>query len=366
MNKIIGNKIKELRIKHSFTQEELAERLNISSQAVSKWENGNSLPDLSQIIPLVKIFGITSDELLGISDDTENEKVDAFIKECDDYIRDGHYTDKLLEVYGRCTDMLNRYPNNMRLLSYTIGYITKTAWSVDDTEEKGRLYKDAIRRANVVINHSRDISQIMEVKRWLVLIYCNLHEYDLARGYAEQFPEDFTYNRGIQLALVRYCEQDRGNEIKEYCNNIYGLIDTFINELANLSGAYMATDRYEDAVYTLETVLRLKDAIYRRDVYTPPMHRIASFYTELAKCYLHIGDREAAISYLEKGFEYVTQIEKYYNKVKCIDNPVLREKEFSFSDDIYFGRIEMKDNMNDPCFDAVREDERFVAVYERL
>ena len=43
MNKIIGNKIKELRIKHSFTQEELAERLNISSQAVSKWENGVSL-----------------------------------------------------------------------------------------------------------------------------------------------------------------------------------------------------------------------------------------------------------------------------------------------------------------------------------
>ena len=42
----IGKKIKELRIKNNLTQQELASKLNVTYQAVSKWENGKNLPDL--------------------------------------------------------------------------------------------------------------------------------------------------------------------------------------------------------------------------------------------------------------------------------------------------------------------------------
>lgn len=362
----IGIKIKELRSKNNLTQEELAEQLNISSQAVSKWENGNSSPDISQIIPLVKIFGITSDELLGISDESENETVDALIKKCKDYIKDGHYKDKMLEVHNRCTDMLEKYPNNTKLLSYTISHIVNMICENTDTDEKSKLYNEAIRRAKVIVNYSKDISQVMNAKAWLSLIYCNLRKYDLAREYANQFPNDFSYNRGIQRAMIYYCECDRESEIKEYCNNIYGLIDTTREQLACLGEAYILTDRYEDAIYTFETILRIKEAVYMTEEYTPPLHRISSVYMALARCYLHIGDRETALSYFEKGFEYVRRIEKYYNKVQYSDNPILREKEFSCSNDEYYGRFEMKDYMNDSCFDSIREDKRFVAIYDRL
>lgn len=359
----IGNRIKDLRKKQDLTQEELAEQLNISSQAVSKWENGICLPDISQIIPLVKIFGITSDELLGISDESENEAVDALIKECKDYIKDGYFKDKMLEVHNRCNEMLDKYPNNMRLLSYTVSHIVNM---ITDNDEKNKLYDEAIRRANVIVKYSKDISQVMDAKQWLVLIYCNLHEYELAREYANQFPNNFYYNSGIQRALTYHCEGDRKNELKEYCNNISDLIDTLRNELATLGEAYMSADRYEDAIYTFETVLRIKDEIYQSEEYTPPMHRLSSFYTTLANCYLHIGNKETALSYLEKGFEYMCITEKYYNKVKHIDNPLLLGKDFSCSEDEFYGRFEMKDHMNDSCFDSVREDERFVAIYKRL
>ena len=86
----------------------------------------------------------------------------------------------------------------------------------------------------------------------------------------------------------------------------------------------------------------------------------------LARCYLHIGDREAALSYLEMGFEYVCHIEEYYCKAQQIDNPIFRGKELSCSDDEYYGRFEMKDYMNGSWFDSVRENERFVAIYEQL
>lgn len=64
----IGDRIKDLRKKKSMTQEKLAEYLCVSYQAVSKWECGLSSPDISLIAPLTKIFNISSDELLGITE----------------------------------------------------------------------------------------------------------------------------------------------------------------------------------------------------------------------------------------------------------------------------------------------------------
>lgn len=61
----IGQKIKELRRKNDLTQEKLADSLGVSYQAVSKWETGVSSPDLSLIVPLARLFEVTTDELLG-------------------------------------------------------------------------------------------------------------------------------------------------------------------------------------------------------------------------------------------------------------------------------------------------------------
>lgn len=60
----IGKKIKELRILRHFTQEELALKLNVTPQAVSRWECEASLPDISMIPLLSKVLFVTADELL--------------------------------------------------------------------------------------------------------------------------------------------------------------------------------------------------------------------------------------------------------------------------------------------------------------
>ncbi|MFC6334183.1 helix-turn-helix domain-containing protein [Paenibacillus septentrionalis] len=61
----MGKKIAQLRKSHGMTQEELGKRLSVSAQAVSKWENSDSLPDLSLIVELAKTFDSTTDYLLG-------------------------------------------------------------------------------------------------------------------------------------------------------------------------------------------------------------------------------------------------------------------------------------------------------------
>ena len=64
MNETIGNRIQKFRKEKGMTQEELAEKLGVSSQAVSKWENDASCPDITLLPELCRSLGVTTDELL--------------------------------------------------------------------------------------------------------------------------------------------------------------------------------------------------------------------------------------------------------------------------------------------------------------
>ena len=60
----VGRKILELRKQKDITQEELAAELGVTAAAVSKWENGYTLPDILMLCALADFFGVTTDELL--------------------------------------------------------------------------------------------------------------------------------------------------------------------------------------------------------------------------------------------------------------------------------------------------------------
>lgn len=64
---MIGKKLTELRKMRAITQENLAERLDVSRQTVQKWESDAAIPDVSKLIMLSELFGITMEELLGMS-----------------------------------------------------------------------------------------------------------------------------------------------------------------------------------------------------------------------------------------------------------------------------------------------------------
>ena len=79
MNISIANRLLEFRKKSGLSQEELAERLNISRQSVSKWENNQSLPDIALLPVIARYFGITMDELFNYRLDALNYK-ERFIR----------------------------------------------------------------------------------------------------------------------------------------------------------------------------------------------------------------------------------------------------------------------------------------------
>ena len=76
MKETFGQRFVRLRKEKGFTQEDIANKINISAQAVSKWENDISLPDIAILGDLADIFGISIDELLGRNVEQKVELLD--------------------------------------------------------------------------------------------------------------------------------------------------------------------------------------------------------------------------------------------------------------------------------------------------
>ncbi len=79
----IGKNIFEFRRQKKLTQAQLAEKLGVTEQSVSKWENDICAPDVSLFPALAKLFGVSIDSIFGFHLDTYDKEVDIILKEAE-------------------------------------------------------------------------------------------------------------------------------------------------------------------------------------------------------------------------------------------------------------------------------------------
>ncbi len=102
----IGQTIKKLRKERNLTQEELSERLGVTPQAVSKWENNAGMPDISQVIPLASALDVPTDVLFGLKNGGADAAI-AEVKKSSAYSETDN--NKRIELWS---DLLRHYPCN--------------------------------------------------------------------------------------------------------------------------------------------------------------------------------------------------------------------------------------------------------------
>jgi transcriptional regulator with XRE-family HTH domain len=76
----INEKIKSLRLKSGMTQEQLANRIGVSAQSISKWENGISMPDISLLPFIAEVFGVSIDDLFDLTVDEKLKRIENRIE----------------------------------------------------------------------------------------------------------------------------------------------------------------------------------------------------------------------------------------------------------------------------------------------
>ncbi len=183
----IGIKIKELRKKKDMTQEKLAEYLNVSFQAISKWETGVASPDVSMIVPLARLLGVSTDELFGIKDNVTDPRQ----TELENQWGDTWTTGDTAKRYEIAKIAVAEYPANF---NYLVWLADAEQWYAthnceNNTPEQSAHYEDSIRCYERIIEDCDDINIKNDAIHGIVLALTDLGRLDEAKKYAEQHPE---------------------------------------------------------------------------------------------------------------------------------------------------------------------------------
>ena len=123
----IGNKIRELRKQRGITQEQLAESIGISFQAVSKWETNIALPDITLAPVLANYFGVSMDELFDFNLNEMERAVECITEEAYQYRESNPVESRRILEEG-----LKTYPDNDILLNNLL-YVLNYSENPDET-----------------------------------------------------------------------------------------------------------------------------------------------------------------------------------------------------------------------------------------
>ena len=107
----IGEVIRKYRKEKNLTQEEMAQMLGVTAPAVNKWENGNSLPDITLVAPIARLLDITPDTLLCFREALTEEEINRYTLELEERLKQDSYED----AFQWAREKLQQYPNCEKL-----------------------------------------------------------------------------------------------------------------------------------------------------------------------------------------------------------------------------------------------------------
>lgn len=345
-----GQIIKKLRRDADFTQEQLAEMLSISPQAVSRWETDVAMPDISLLPILANIFDVSSDYLLEIDIENKEKKIQKICEKAMMLVEDG-YTD---EATALLREGLYTYPNSYKLMIRL----------ADNLFVKGRS-DEALELAMKVIDKCTDISVKTEAIRCASdILFCQGKK-ENAINLAKTLPEITS-----DFLLCKFYE---GAElVKHYKKTLLDEITLGLYHMQMMAGCTGDKGKGEfnpierACIYT--KILKIYDILFEDGDY----HYFAQFPAiasrELAKIHVDEGRVEEALEYVRQYIKYGTMFAEYP-----------RNSEFTsmlFRGICYGGRVkshpdsnyfdEMYRELSADAFSLLKDNDEFKTILEGL
>ena len=279
MNLNLSKNIRKYRRDLSLSQEQLAERLGVSFQTVSKWEREECMPDITLLPRIAGFFHITVDTLLGVNLLQEEEEVEAIIAKCCE--ADTHYRGH--EIAVLCEEGLEKYPNNFKLMAWQV-YI---------------LQREDPRRAIEVSDYLLANCTDSELRSWTESNRCyaffNAGEKEKAIASARVLP---CYYNTCEDTLRSFL---RGDELLRHVQDeiILKLAYEFWISIRKIGKSYTPDERI--ALYKKSNAVY--DAIYETDDLAFKLTRKLRNYQGMAEVSLTEGRAEDGLAYLREAAE---------------------------------------------------------------
>lgn len=348
-----ANIIKELRLKAGMTQDELGETLGITSQAISRWENGVATPDVPTITRLAYMFRVTSDYLLDIDSAHAELEIDEALKKI--------WNMRTREGVEELRVLAEKYPLHPRIMEiqhFFLHRLFRIEREEGNEKSARRHLSEALKLAEYLLEHAKTIKERSRAICDILPLYKDAGR----KKQAQQFLEELTdYGTVREKAIIKL--YDGEEKVKLMQENLYSLIAQFEWE------AYMLS--LEDRITREEKIRMLENAFYVAETAMPEEN--PWFYSwqplhipwQLAKHYSMLGKNDEAIHWLE------------VMRDTALRDEFSGEQKFRMSSPLFTG-FELKryghlwdaawvlDVMGDGYFDNIRSDPRFAEVWEEL
>ncbi len=275
----IAENIRKLRHNLNLSQEQLAERLGVRFQAVSKWERGETYPDIELLPSIASFFNISVDELLGTNEIEENMAVEKIVEALRMYDFQKDYV-KLIEV---AEEGLTQFPNNHLLM----------AWIVYSSSKINP--KRSIELGEYVISNCKKQNILNWVSAELCYAYFYNGEKEKAITKARRLPLKAQSRNDVLRDLLEDSEQAK----YILSSTIRLQINDFQCSIQKLLPHYS----YEDQLILMEKCIGLIDVLFESDDDLNSMKQKADFYIEMAKLNVQNSENDKAIECLQKAIK---------------------------------------------------------------
>ncbi|MBQ8862422.1 MAG: helix-turn-helix transcriptional regulator [Clostridia bacterium] len=208
----LKDKLKELRIKHNMTQEEVGEKLGFSAQTVSKWERGISSPDISLLPKIATMFRCSIDSLFNMQSCWNEEHEKELLEKLEKLRIEG----KFEEVYLACIEEIDLNPDNFAFYPKLISVVYKN--KMFDRDHVSRV----LQVVSYAEKYCRDKNLLYELIIGALMICHNAENEEhkkLAKVFYEKLPR-LQYCREVRANFALYAEELR----TQLCHNVLILL----------------------------------------------------------------------------------------------------------------------------------------------
>ncbi len=296
----IGTNIYTLRKEKKITQAQLAEKLGVSEQSVSKWENDQCAPDVSLFPIIAEYFGVSIDRLFGYHMNSYKNEVKAILRAADDSMD----TYKEIEIIG---DGLRKYPNSPDLkiaLAFSLSMINRIS---EDEDEKREAVNKAIKLCTEVVDTCGDTKQVDDALDMLTRIYNETGNYSKAEEAILKTSAD-SYHSRITGMIKMFGVKNAFKDQEQYAeDSLWKLYWTMSHVFEIMTNSYKSNGEYEKAIAFFnahEKLLGIFDGGCPNFYAT---YKVIAAESK-AQVYMKMGDKENCLASLKRFFELADQV----------------------------------------------------------
>ncbi len=320
----IGNTIKTLRKRDKRTQEDIADALGITFQAVSRWESGLAYPDIELIPAIAHYFGVTIDELFGFESKKEKmiddilAKVNEHDYHCD---ADGACGQECLKLLR---EGLAQFPGDERLLLKLAEVLWYMGFSyqmcsayIDDEGYFRRNYEknsknpygtESIQICESLAETAKDKEIAYAANHLLIRLYRDIGATDKAIACAEHMP---CLYRCRELALCSACD---GKEGEKYAGQaLLSMTGALANEVINTLVCNARNFDTDLCIDKVKGAIHLFDVVCEDGNYGEYYGNLMELYLFLAYVQWERNYREDAFISLDKAYDFAKKYESVWS-----------------------------------------------------